>query len=99
MTRFFVPGAPSDVQAERAYGDLRAYAEARAGRPTRATRIQALICRREGGDSETRVGERDPCGGGTVHAIFATTEGYTVIWEGGYANLSRRQIYAAIPFD
>lgn len=99
MTRFFVPGSPPGRHSERAYDELRSYAEARSGLPVRATRILALVCRRDGSDSESRVGETDPCGGGTVHAIFATSSGYTIIWEGGYANVGRRQIYEAIPFD
>ena len=99
MSRFFVPGALPGGEAERAYDELRTYAENRAGRPTRATRIEALHCRRDGADSEFRVGESDPGSGGTVHAIFATGDGYAVVWEGGHAILSKRQIYQAIPFD
>jgi hypothetical protein len=45
------------------------------------------------------VGERDPCSGETVRAIFATMAGHTVIWEDGDVDLSKRQTYQAIPFD
>jgi hypothetical protein len=99
MTAFFVPGARPGTDTDRAYAELRAHTERRTGKITRATRIYALNSRRDGADSETRVGERDPCNGKTVHAIFATTVGYTVIWDGGHADLSTRQIYEAIPFD
>lgn len=99
MTSFFLPGHHPGVDADRTYGRLRADTEKRTGCPVRATRIYALSSRREGADSETRVGERDPCAGETVNAIFATMGGYTVIWEGGYVDLSKRQIYEAIPFD
>jgi hypothetical protein len=98
MTRFFLPGAaPGD--AGRLHDELRADTERRTGRVTRATRIYALSSRREGSDTETRVGEQDPCSGATVHAIFATTEGCTVISAGGHVDLSRRQIYEVIPFE
>lgn len=63
------------------------------------TRIYAVDARRGGADSETRVGERDPCSGETVRAIFATTAGYSVIWDGGHTDLTKRQTYEAIPFD
>jgi len=43
--------------------------------------------------------EQDPGAGETVQAIFATAEGYTVIFEGRRIDLSKRQIYEAIPFD
>ncbi|MGH2856345.1 MAG: hypothetical protein ACRDMJ_02540 [Solirubrobacteraceae bacterium] len=99
MTGFFVPGAHLGTDPDRAYAELRSHAESRIGRPVRATRIYAVEARREGADSETRVGERDPCTGETVRAIFATAAGYTVIWEGGYADLTSRQVYEAVPFD
>jgi hypothetical protein len=99
MTPFFLPGARPSVDPDRTYGELREHTEKRIGRPIRAARIYSVDARREGADSETRVGERDPCTGETVRAIFATTTGYTVIWEGGYVDLSKRQIYQAIPFD
>jgi hypothetical protein len=99
MTVLFVPGTRPGADAVRAHDELRAQTEQQTGRPTRATRIYALTSRRDGADSETRVGERDPCAGETVQAIFATTEGYTVIWDGGYADLTKRQTYEAIPFD
>jgi len=99
MTPFFLPGAHPGADTDRAYRELRARTEERTGLLTRPTRIYALSSRREGADSDTRVGERDPCTGETVHAIFATTDGYTIIWEGGHVDLSKRQIYEAIPFD
>jgi len=100
MTTFFLPGSGAGTDADRAYDHLRAGTEERTGRPTSPDRIYALHCRREGADSETRVGERDPCMGETVHAIFKTNEGYTVICDGGsHADLRKRQIYAATPFD
>ena len=99
MTLFFLPGALPGTETDRVYDELRARTERRTGRVTRATRIYALNSRRDGADSNTRVGESDPCTGQTVRAIFATKEGYTVIWEGGHVDLSKRQIYEAIPFE
>ena len=99
MTSFFLPGAPPGADPVRMYAELRGDTEKRIGRAIRATRICAVDARREGADSETRVGERDPCTGETVRAIFATTAGYTVIWDGGHVDLSKRQIYEVIPFD
>src|SRR5581483_3388332 len=99
MTAFFVPGASPGADTDRVYGELRARTEHRTGRRIRPTRIYALNSRREGADSEARVGERDPCSGEPVHAIFATNDGYTIMWSGGHADLSKRQIYEAIPFD
>lgn len=99
MTQFFLPGASAGVDPDRLYAELRADAERRIGGPIRATRMYAVDARREGADSETRVGELDPCSGETVRAIFATKVGYTVIWEGGHVDLSKRQIYEAIAFD
>jgi hypothetical protein len=99
MTAFFLPGASPGADEDRSYGELRADTEKRIGRHIRATRIYSVDARREGADCEARVGECDPCSGETVRAIFATTDGYTVIWEGGHADLSRRQTYEAIPFD
>jgi hypothetical protein len=61
--------------------------------------IFALSCRRAGEDSEARVGELDPYARQTVLAIFATREAYTIVWDGGYADVPRRQAYEAIPFD
>ncbi len=78
---------------------MRTRAEERTGLLTRPTRVYALGSRREGADSGTRVGERDPCTGEIVHAIFAANHGYTIIWEGGHVDLSERQIYEAIPLD
>src|SRR5438128_1704188 len=99
MTGFFVPGAASGPPAEAAYDELREYAQARTERTIRTTRIRSITCRRGGMDSQLTVGEPDPHGGETVHAICATAEGCTVVWEGGYVSLTRRQIYEAIPFD
>jgi hypothetical protein len=99
MSGFFVPGASPGPDTERAYGELRTYAQGKTARSIRATRIEAVSCRRGGTDSELRVGERDPYGGGTVHAIFATSDGCTVVHDDGYVGLTRRQIYEAIPFD
>jgi hypothetical protein len=99
MTAFFVPGSTPGPQAELAYDELRAGAQARTARPIRAARIHAVSCRLGGTDSRLRVGESDPAGGGTVRAIFATSDGYTVVRGEDYVDLSRRQIYEAIPFD
>jgi hypothetical protein len=99
MTAFFLPGTRPGVDVDRRYDELRALTEERIGRPIRAMRIYALDGRRDGADSETRVGERDPCTGETVHAILATNEGYTVICDGGHIDLGKRQIYEVIPFD
>jgi hypothetical protein len=99
VTRFFIPGVKSGPSAERAYDELRAYAQARTERRIRATRIRSISCRRGGMDSQLTVGEPDPHGGETVNAIFATSDGCTVVWEGGFISLTRRQIYEAIPFD
>lgn len=100
MTEFFVPGVAPGEPTRRAYDELRGYAEARTGRPAGDAHILALSSRRHGTDSETRVGEPDPWGGGTVLAIFASgREGYMVVWHGGHASVSRRETYEAIPFD
>jgi hypothetical protein len=99
MTAFFVPGAEPGEQTTRAYDELRGYAESRTGRLARRDLIFALNCRRAGADSETRVGEPDPCGGSIVLAIFAGRDGYMVVWHGGHANVSRRETYEAILFD
>ena len=99
MTLFFLPGTAVGTDPDRAYDELRADTEKRTGHISRGPRIYALSSRRDGADSETRVGEADPCTGETVNAIFATHEGYTVICEGGHVDLSKRQVYAAIPFE
>jgi len=98
VRRLFVPGALPGSDTGRAYDALRARAAAWTGRPIRATRIYAVSCRREGSDSETRVGECDPCNGRTVQAIFATSEGCTVVFDRGFIDLSKRQIYETITF-
>ena len=99
VTAFFVPGASPGDQTERAYDELRSYAEARTGRSAQRARIFALSCRRDGADSTAYVGQADPCGGLTVHAIFATSDGYTIVWRDGHADVTRRQTYEAIEFD
>jgi hypothetical protein len=95
----FVPGADPGPPTKRAYEELRCYAEGRTGCVTRRQSIFALTCRRDGADSETRVGEADPQRGQTVLAIFANKDGYTIVWHGGHANVTRKQTYEAIPFD
>jgi hypothetical protein len=99
VTSFFLPGLLPGVEEDRAYAELRAEAEERIGCGIRATRIYSLSARREGTDSEIRVGEADPCSGATVRAIFATQQGYTVIWDHGNVDLTSRQVYEAVPFE
>ena len=99
MTSFFVPGAAPGPATRRAYHELRCYAEACSGRVARGDLISALSFRYGGVDTETRVGESDPHGGETVLAIFASRDGYTVVWRGGHASVGRRETYEAIPFD
>ena len=99
MTAFFVPGVTPGTATKRAYEELRGYAEGRTGHSTRRDSIFALSCRRGGADSETRVGEPDPYRGHTVLAIFAGRDGYTIVWSGGCATVTRRETYEAIPFD
>ena len=99
MTPFFVPGATPGQPTQQAYDDLRGYVETRTGRMTRTDVICALSCRRAGEDSEARVGELDPYSRELVLAIFANRDGYTIVWNGGYADIARRQAYEAIPFD
>jgi hypothetical protein len=99
MTPFFVPGADPGEPTQRAYDALRGYVESRTGHGTRAEEIFALSCRRAGEDSESRVGELDPYARQIVLAIFASRDGYTIVWDGGHADVSRRQAYQAIPFD
>lgn len=99
MTAFFIPDTPPGEQTTRAYEDLRQYVQLTAGRPARARRIFSLTCRRGGTDSETRVGDDDPSGGTTVHAIFDIGEGYAIIWRGGHAIVTKRQTYEAVEFD
>lgn len=99
MSTFFLPGTPRGTDVDRAYAELRTRTEELTGRGIRPIRIHSLRSRRDGTDSVTSVGEPDPCSGQTVRAIFATYDGYTVIWDGGHADLRKRQIYEAIPFD
>jgi hypothetical protein len=99
MTSFFLPGANAGVDPDRAYAELRAHTEKQIGRSIRETRIYAIDARRDGIDSETRVGDRDPCSGQTVRAIFATKIGYTIVSAGSSVDVTKRQIYEAIPFD
>jgi hypothetical protein len=99
VTSFFLPGVRAGVDPDRAYDDLRKRTEKRTGGVARAARIYSLHARRDGSDSQTRVGESDPCTGKIVRAILATKDGYTVIWEGGHADVSKRQIYEVINFE
>jgi hypothetical protein len=99
MPPFFVPGTLAGEPTRRAYDELRAYAEASTGSLARRDLIFAVSCRRDGADTEARVGEPDPCSGGTVLAIFASRDGYTIVWRGGHGSVSRRATYEAIPFD
>lgn len=99
MTSFFVPDTPAGEQTDRAYQDLRQYALLTIGRPMRDRRIFALSCRRGGSDSETRVGDDDPAGGATVHAIFDIGDAYVVVWRGGHAIVTKRHTYEAVDFE
>ena len=99
MARFFVPGSAPGKPTRQAYEKLRGYAEERAGQLATRDPIFALSCRRNGTDSETRVGEPDPCEGNTVLAIFASRDGYTIVWRNGHTSVGRRDTYEAIPFD
>lgn len=99
MTSFFVPGADPGPATEQVYEELRGYAEACSGRLARRELIFALSYRHGGADTQMRVGEPDPSGGRTVLAIFASQDGYTIVWRGGHANVGRRETYEAIPFD
>jgi hypothetical protein len=99
VTAFFIPDTPLGEQTNRAYEDLRRYAQLTAGRPARARRIFSVSFRRGGADSETRVGGDDPTGGNTVHAIFDVGEGYVILWRGGHAIVTKRQTYETVEFD
>lgn len=99
MSGFFVPGQRPGSDSDRAHAALRASTELRMGCATRPARIYGLSCRRDGADARISVGDRDPDAGRTVHAIFATREGYTVVWDGGHTDLDRHQIYEAFPFE
>ncbi|HEY7620953.1 MAG TPA: hypothetical protein VH834_14355 [Solirubrobacteraceae bacterium] len=99
MTAFFVPGAAPGQATQQAHDELRGYAEACIGRHARPDQIFALSFRHGGADTETRVGEPDPYGGRTVLAIFASHDGYTIVWRGGHASVGRRETYEAVPFD
>jgi hypothetical protein len=99
MTTFFVPGEAPGPPTQRAYDELRGYAEACSGQLARPDLIFSLSFRRGGADTETRVGEPDPDGGGMVLAIFASHDGYTIVWRGGHASVGRKETYEAIPFD
>jgi len=99
MTAFFVPGVTPGAPARQAYDELRGYVETQTGHMTRADVICALSCRRSGEDTEVRVGELDPYSRQVVLAIFASRDGYTIVWSGGHAAVTRRQTYEAIPFD
>jgi hypothetical protein len=99
MTAFFVPDTPAGEQSDRAYEDLRQYAEFDSGEHARSRRIFSLSCRRDGSDCETRVGDVDPGGGAKVHAIFDTGNAYVIVWRGGHAVVTKRHTYEAIDFD
>jgi hypothetical protein len=99
MTPLFVPGAAPGEATTRAHDALRGYVETSSGRMTRGDAIFALSCRREGEDSEVRVGELDPYARHIVLAIFASRDAYSIVWDGGYADVTRRQTYEAILFD
>jgi hypothetical protein len=99
MTSLFVPGAAPGEATRRTHAALRGYVEASSGRMTRDDAIFALSCRRAGEDSEVRVGELDPYAQQIVLAIFASRDGYSIVWDGGYADVTRRQTYQAIRFD
>lgn len=99
MTAFFIPDTPPGEQTNRAYEDLRRYAQLTWGRPARATRIFSLSCRRGGADCETRVGGEDPSGASTVYAVFDVGESYAILWRGGHAMVTKRQTYEAVEFD
>lgn len=99
MTAFFVPGTAAGVTAREAYAELEGFARSRTGAVSRSSEIYALHCRRAGADSHTTVGEPDPCTGETVRAIFATRDGYTIVWRDGHDTVTRRQTYEAVLFD
>ena len=70
MARFFLPPLQrAGANAERAYRDLRAQAEAVTGSVSRDRRIQGIECRRRGLDCRLSVGEADEVNGRTVAAI------------------------------
>jgi hypothetical protein len=99
LATFFVPDTPAGEQTDRAYEDLRQYAEYTAGLPPRSRRIFSISCRRDGSDSESRVGDTDPAGGDTVHAIFDTGKSYVIVWRGGHAIVTKRHTYEAVEFE
>ena len=99
MAPLFVPGAAPGDPSKRAHEALRSSVERKSGHRTRTDAIFALSCRRAGEDTEARVGELDPYARQIVLAIFASREAYIVVWDGGYADIPRRQTYEAIPFD
>lgn len=69
MTRFFVPDLKGR-EADDGYDAIRLAAEAKTGHRPTDKRISALMCRRDGRDLETTVGEADPVCGETVMAIL-----------------------------
>ena len=99
MTAFFIPDTPAGEQSDRAYEDLRQYAQFAAGTQPRSQRIFSLSCRRDGRDCESRVGDVDPAGGAKVHAIFETGQGYVIVWRGGHTLVTKRHTYEAVEFD
>jgi hypothetical protein len=98
MAAFFVPDTPAGEQTDRAYEDLRLYAEFTTGCSARDRRILSLSARRAGSDSVTQVGEDDPDGGSTVHAIFDIGDAYAIVWRGGHAIVTKKQTYEAVDF-
>jgi len=80
MAPFFLPPLPaSSTEAEDAYRDLRAQAEACTGAVSRERRIELVQCRRRGRDCLLQVGEPDASDGRTVAAIIQVGRGtYTV---------------------
>jgi|GEM_PF-3828101 len=71
MGRFFLPPLPArSAEAEDAYRDLRAKAEACTGAVSRERRIELVECRRSGRDCLLQVGEPDTSDGRTVAAII-----------------------------
>jgi hypothetical protein len=98
MPSFFVPDTPAGEQTDRAYEDLRLYAEFTTGCAARDRRILSLSARRDGSDSVTCVGEADPDGGTTVHAIFDIGNAYAIVWQGGHAIVTKKQTYEVVDF-
>jgi len=108
MARFFLPPLQrAGANAERAYRDLRAQAEAVTGSVSRDRRIQGIECRRRGLDCRLSVGEADEVNGRTVAAIVQLgRDTYTVHHVAvalGEPNpptvLQRTDVYSVTDFD